>query len=68
MLAARGRKREGLVLLRYALEVALEHDKPSAALRACYNLADCSAQADRYEEAADAVRDGLALARRVGNR
>ena len=28
------------VLLRHALEVALEHDKPSAALRAYYNLAD----------------------------
>ena len=59
---------EGLALLRYALEVALEHDKPSAALRAYYNLADSLSQVDRYEEADATVRDGLALARRVGNR
>ena len=68
MLAARERLEEGLALLRYALEVALKHDKPSAALRAYYNLGDTLARTDRYEEAADAVQDGLALARRVGNR
>ena len=68
MLVARDRLQEGLAVLRYALEVALEHEKPSASLRAHYNLADTLARADRYEEAADCVRDGLALARRVGNR
>ncbi|MGZ4463414.1 MAG: ATP-binding protein [Gaiellaceae bacterium] len=68
LLTSRGRKREGFVLLRYAFEFAREHDKPSATLRAGFNLADCLAQADRYEESADAVRDGLALARKVGNR
>jgi tetratricopeptide (TPR) repeat protein len=68
ILSARDRHNEALALLRYALDVALEHDKPSAALRAYYNLADTLARADRYEEAADQVRDGLALARRVGNR
>src|SRR5207247_4547862 len=51
MLAARDRFREGMTLHRYALEVALEHDKPSAALRAYYNLADVLQRADRYEEA-----------------
>ena len=56
------------MLLRYALEVALEHDKPTAALRAYYNLADGLDQLDRYDEAARAVHDGLALARKVGNR
>ena len=40
ILVSHGRQAEGLALLRYALEVALEHDKPSAALRAYYNLAD----------------------------
>ena len=65
---ARTRSSRRLRSCRYALEVALEHDKPSAALRAYYNLADTLCQADRYEEAVDAVRDGLALARRVGNR
>jgi tetratricopeptide (TPR) repeat protein len=54
--------------MRVALDTALEHDKPSAALRASYNLADTLAQTDRYGEAADIVRQGLAQARRVGNR
>ena len=68
MLVARDRTKEGLAVLRYALDVALEHDKPSAALRAYYNLADTLARADRYEEAADNIREGISLARRVGNR
>jgi class 3 adenylate cyclase/tetratricopeptide (TPR) repeat protein len=62
------RPKEGLTLLRYALEVALENDKPSAALRAYFNLADSLARSDRFEDAAHAAREGLALARRVGNR
>ena len=68
VLAAHGRPLEGAALLRYALDVALEHDKPSAALRAYFNIADTLGQVDRYEDAAAAVREGLALARRVGNR
>ena len=68
ILSAFGRKREGLALLRYALEVGVEHDKPSAALRAYYNLADTLCDMDVYEEAAGFVRDGLALAGKVGNR
>jgi class 3 adenylate cyclase/tetratricopeptide (TPR) repeat protein len=68
VLAARGRKSEGRALVRNALEVALEHDKPSAALRAYYNLADLTVQFDRAQESAQLAEDGLALARRVGNR
>ena len=68
ILTGRGRRLEALTLLHYSLEVALEHDKPSAALRAYYNLADTLCHQDRYEEAATAVREGLALARRIGNR
>jgi class 3 adenylate cyclase/tetratricopeptide (TPR) repeat protein len=68
MLGTRGRWHEAIVLLRYALEVALEHDKPSAALRAYYNLADTLGHRDRYEEAEGAVQEALALARRAGNR
>jgi tetratricopeptide (TPR) repeat protein len=68
MLAARDRFKEGMALHSYALEVALEHDKPSAALRAYYNLADVLQRADRYEDAGVCLRDGLAYARRVGNR
>jgi class 3 adenylate cyclase/tetratricopeptide (TPR) repeat protein len=69
LLIAQGRRDEGSVLLRHALDVALEHDKPSAALRAFYNLADAGlSQGDRYEDAAEIVRQGLAHARKVGNR
>jgi tetratricopeptide (TPR) repeat protein len=68
LLIYRGRPTEGLALLRIALEIALEHAKPSAALRAYYNLADLNAQGDHAREAAELHRDGLALARKVGNR
>jgi class 3 adenylate cyclase/tetratricopeptide (TPR) repeat protein/ribosomal protein L40E len=69
LLLFQGRRDEGSVLLRHALEVALEHDKPSAALRAFYNLADgVFCQGDRYEDSAEMVRRGLAEARKVGNR
>ncbi len=66
--SAKGRIREGYALLHYALEVALEADLPSAALRAYYNLADLDAQSDQYREVPQHMEAGLALARRVGNR
>jgi class 3 adenylate cyclase/tetratricopeptide (TPR) repeat protein len=69
LLLTGGRRSEGSVLLRHALNVALENDKPSAALRAFYNLGDAGLSwSDRYEEAADTVRQGLAHARMVGSR
>ena len=68
ILDAQSRPSEGLALLRHALEVAVEADKPSAALRAYYNVADVLPHADRYKEAATLDEEGLALARRVGNR
>ena len=68
-LLTQGRREEGSVLMRHALKVALEHDKPSAALRAFYNVADGAlSQGDRYEESAETIRRGLAEARKVGNR
>jgi tetratricopeptide (TPR) repeat protein len=67
-LSSRGRRIEGCALIRNALDLALEHDKPSAALRAYYNLADLTAQRDRYLESSQLAQAGLALARRVGNR
>jgi len=66
--SARGRRHEAYALLRYALEVAEENDLPSATHRAMYNLADLAAVADRYQEARDYVEQGLALARRLGDR
>jgi tetratricopeptide (TPR) repeat protein len=68
ILSSHGRKTEGVALLRTALAVALDDDRPSAALRAYYNLADCMSQADEYPEGGELVRNGLELARRVGNR
>jgi class 3 adenylate cyclase/tetratricopeptide (TPR) repeat protein len=68
MLAAQGRRRESMALLYFALETAVDNDKPSTALRASYNVADTLSQVDRYEEATNVVRDGLVQARRVGNR
>jgi len=68
ILSTYGRPGEAGALIRYALEVALEHDIPSAALRAYNNVADLEARADRYEQAAAGYRDGLVLARRVGSR
>ena len=68
MLTSRDRSKEGLAVLRYALEVALEHDKPAAALRAYYNLADTLARVDRHEDAATYLEEGITFARRVGNR
>ena len=68
MLSALGRNKEGLALIRYSLEIALENDLPAATLRAYFNLADLTGRLDRYLEARQYVDDGLALARRLGNR
>ncbi len=68
ILTSSGRWQEGVALVRFAVRTATEHDKPSAALRASYNLCDQLAQRDHYAEAVAAVRDGLAQSRRVGSR
>ncbi|MGH2679022.1 MAG: adenylate/guanylate cyclase domain-containing protein [Actinomycetota bacterium] len=63
-----GRWNEAMGLLRHALAIALEHDKPSAALRAYNNLVDVADATDRYADAERLVREGLSLSRRVGDR
>ena len=68
ILGSRGRHRESRALIREALAVALEHDKPSAALRAHNNLADFMCQDGHNAEAQRHIDDGLVLARRVGDR
>ncbi len=51
------------------LTTALEHDKPSAARSSLRTTSPTRwSQMDRYDEAVDLVREGLAHARRVGNR
>jgi predicted ATPase/class 3 adenylate cyclase len=64
----RGRFEEAAALLTHALKLALDNDLSSAAMRAYNNLSDGLARRDRYEEALEYDRQGLALARRVGNR
>jgi class 3 adenylate cyclase/tetratricopeptide (TPR) repeat protein len=66
-LLAKGRPQECVALLEYALKIALEHDIPSASLRAYFNLAELSLQYDRFEEARDYVDRGLVMARTVGS-
>jgi predicted ATPase/class 3 adenylate cyclase len=68
VLNARDRRQEAFALMRHALQVALEHDKPSAALRAYNNVVDLTLSDDDYVEAQRFAGDGLQLARRVGNR
>ncbi len=68
VLQAKGRPVEALGITKYALEVALENDIPSAALRVTTNLAHFMQLKDRYEDAVELCRSGLTLARRVGDR
>jgi predicted ATPase/class 3 adenylate cyclase len=68
MLQSRGRRTEATILVRHALGLALEQDKPSAALRAYNNVADMLVQGDRYEEGDEMLVEGIEYARRVGNR
>lgn len=55
-------------LVRAALGLALEHELPPAALRAYNNLGDVLHRRDRCEEAALQLEQGIAYARRVGDR
>jgi predicted ATPase len=68
LMGAKGRPEEGFALLRHALNVALDHEEWLAALRAYYNLSNLLYYYDRYEEASRYVEDGVALARRLGDR
>jgi predicted ATPase/class 3 adenylate cyclase len=63
-----GLAERSVALLKHALDLALEHDLTTSALRAYNNLADQLERRDRYEEAIEVCRRGLALARKVGGR
>jgi class 3 adenylate cyclase/tetratricopeptide (TPR) repeat protein len=63
-----GRPHEARALLREALDVALEHDLVSAALRAYNNLLVILGQLDRPEETRRIEIEALELGRRRGNR
>jgi class 3 adenylate cyclase/tetratricopeptide (TPR) repeat protein len=68
LLERAGRRQEGWLLVRHSLDVALRHDLFTAALRAYNNLSAMGYDLDRIDEAVEASRAGLALARRVGDR
>jgi class 3 adenylate cyclase/tetratricopeptide (TPR) repeat protein len=63
-----GRSEQALALHRHALRLALEHDLAAAALRAYNNVCDQLERRDRYDDAIELCREGLALARKVGQR
>ena len=68
IIAGRGRWEQGYALMERALEIALENDRTTAALRAYNNLGDMLDRRDRAEEAIEVQSAGLALARKVGAR
>ncbi len=68
ILTTLGRREEGLALMRHALTIALESDRPEHTLRAYFNLAYLAAAIDRQEEARAHDEQGIELARRRGNR
>jgi class 3 adenylate cyclase/tetratricopeptide (TPR) repeat protein len=65
---SRNRPEEAILLLRRSLEVALEHDLLSAALRAYNNLGAFMNYRDRHREELEAAAAGVELARRAGIR
>ena len=64
----RGRPETALAHYTHALKLALDHDLPTVAFRAYNNLGDCLNQFDRYEDAVEVEENGIALARKVGDR
>ncbi len=62
------RPHESRGLMELALRIALDHGLDVAALRAYNNLGYLSEQQDRFEDAIQAAEEGLALARRRGDR
>jgi predicted ATPase/class 3 adenylate cyclase len=64
----RSRNEQAQALIKRALELALEYELPAAALRAFNNLGDVLHRRDRCEEATNQLEQGIAYARRVGDR
>jgi predicted ATPase/class 3 adenylate cyclase len=68
ILIYRSRVEQAYALIKRALEVALEYELPAAALRAYNNLGDALHRRDRCGEAIVVLEQGIAYARRVGDR
>jgi tetratricopeptide (TPR) repeat protein len=68
ILATRGRHEEAELLMRHALEVALESELSEPALRAYQNLAAIVSDRDRIREGLELALRGLELGRKIGDR
>ncbi len=68
VLAEGGRPGESTALLRHAVQTAVEQDLPAEAVRAYFNLADTLMGEARFGEAEELLDQGLAIARRRGDR
>jgi predicted ATPase len=68
ILLSRERREEAHAVLKHALEIALEHDAPAAALRAYVNLSNMMSELERSDDGLEYQAAGIALARRVGIR
>jgi class 3 adenylate cyclase/predicted ATPase len=66
ILGARDRHEEELALLKHALQLALDSDVATGALRAYNNLSYVTMNRDRYEEARRYQEEGIALGTRLG--
>jgi tetratricopeptide (TPR) repeat protein len=64
----RGRRNEGMLLVRHALDVALSHDLVEPAVRGYINLTAVTAEHDRLREGLELGRAGADLARKIGDR
>ena len=68
VLVETGRPGESTALLRHAVQMAVEQDLPAEAVRGCFNLADMLMGEARFGEAEELLDQGLAIARRRGDR
>jgi tetratricopeptide (TPR) repeat protein len=68
MQLARGRREEARVLIHAALDVALAHDRPEAAVRAYHNMISYALSASRSREAQALAVELEQLSRKIGKR
>jgi class 3 adenylate cyclase/tetratricopeptide (TPR) repeat protein len=68
ILTSKTRPQEAILLLRHALEIALDINDTDAALRAYNNIGAIMNERDEHQAEYDSATEGLELARKMGNR
>jgi predicted ATPase/class 3 adenylate cyclase len=68
VLTALTRPQEAILLLRHALQIALDNNLGEAALRAYNNIGAIMNERDQHQQEYDSSKDGLELARKLGNK